>query len=46
MAAAEAPVVTVNVPEQKRRRTKRDTKFVTDAAGQIVGKVETESEEA
>jgi hypothetical protein len=46
VAAAEAPIVTVNVPETKRRRTKRDTKFVTDAAGQIVGKVETESEEA
>ena len=42
VAAAEAPVVNVTVPEP--RRVRRDTKFTTDASGRITGKTETETE--
>jgi hypothetical protein len=45
VAAAEAPVVTVNVPETKPRRVKRETAFVTDESGRIVGKTETEADD-
>jgi hypothetical protein len=45
VAAAEAPVVNVNVPETKRRRVKRKTEFITDESGRIVGKTETEDDD-
>jgi hypothetical protein len=36
--------VTVNLPGLKPRRVSRETAFLTDAAGRIVGKTETETE--
>jgi len=44
VAAAEPANVTVNVPEPKPRRVKRETAFTTDEAGRITGKTETEEE--
>jgi hypothetical protein len=40
VAAAEAPIVNVTVPGP--RRVKRETQFITDESGRIVGKTETE----
>lgn len=45
VAPAEPANVTVNVPEQKPRRVIRATEFITDEAGRITGKRETEVEE-
>jgi hypothetical protein len=42
-----APIVqnTFPAPESKPRRIRREAKFLTDDAGRIVGKTETETEE-